>query len=121
MTEKEKEKLIETSMKNLEISREEAIQMLADDEEDFETEEMKELAKKGKEVTKGMAGRKVDAYGKASKRERKADMQKRMLIEILSQTLENIGCEFEVTNIEREILFTAEGRKFKIVLSAPRK
>lgn len=121
MTEKEKEEFILKSMKNLEISREDAEQLLRDDEEDIETEEMKAIAKKGKEVTKGMAGRKVDAYGKTSKRERKADADKRELIDLFVKTLELAEIAPNVTNIEREILFTFHDRKFKIVLSAPRK
>lgn len=118
---KDQENFIKTAMKNLEITREQALQMLHDDEMDIETPEMKEVAKKAKAVTKGMAGRKVDAYGKASKRVYKADEDKRLLIKLLSELLENQTLEYEVTNIEREINFKMNNRRFRIILSAPRK
>ena len=57
----------------------------------------------------------------AVKRERKANNDKRDLISAISKSLEEVGAETEVTNIEREIVFQFNGTKYKIVLSAPRK
>jgi hypothetical protein len=54
------------------------------------------------------------------KKERKADTDKAKLI---ADLLDGIlyAEDVEITNPEREFLFTYNGRKFKVVLSAPRK
>ncbi len=58
---------------------------------------------------------------KLDKRERKADEDKRKLVELLAAA---VGMATEnaptITNIERQIDFEFNGRKFRIVLSAPR-
>lgn len=54
-----------------------------------------------------------------TKRERKADNDKRHLMEIIRQSLSN-ATEVEITNPERELTFCYNGKKYKIVLSAPR-
>jgi hypothetical protein len=55
-------------------------------------------------------------------REKKQDSDKRSLIQQMVDSLENdfpcIPCE--ITNPEREFLFTYHGKKYKVVLSAPR-
>jgi hypothetical protein len=53
-------------------------------------------------------------------RERKEDTDKRTLINALSGSLECLCDDIEIVNPEREFLFTFGGRKFKVVLSAPR-
>lgn len=56
------------------------------------------------------------------KRERKPNEDKRILIQTIVNAL-SADCDapMEVTNIEREINFTYGGKKYKIVLSCPRK
>lgn len=54
-----------------------------------------------------------------TKRERKADNDKRHLMKIIRQSLSN-ATEVEITNPERELTFCYNGKKYKIVLSAPR-
>lgn len=55
------------------------------------------------------------------KRTRKENPTKRELIEVLKGALEGFEVEnLEVTNIERELVFTLGGVKYKVVLSAPR-
>lgn len=55
------------------------------------------------------------------KRERKANDDKRTLIEIISNAVNAVADEaVEVTNIEREMVFHYKGAKYKVVLSAPR-
>lgn len=55
------------------------------------------------------------------KRTRKENPTKRELIEVLKGALEGFEVEnLEVTNIERELVFTVGGVKYKVVLSAPR-
>ena len=119
------EKRIKSCAKILGLSIEEATQMLADDERIDRGEKLFELSPEQKKASKTarQAPRKVDAYGKATARERKTDTDKHDLIQLIAKTLWNspdFVSQFEVTNPEREITLTANGRKFKIVLSAPR-
>lgn len=112
------EQKIQQLMTALGISREEALQVIADDEAIDRGAKMFELApelaagaKKARQV-----GRKA---GTPNKRERKEDADKRFLIEQLTNALSDTQ-DLQVTNPEREIVFTHNGRKFKVVLSAPR-
>lgn len=120
------EEKILNMMNLLGITREEAIEVIQCDEDidrnkkmDFDlTPEQEKNAKKMR--TTGT--RAVDAYGKVRTRERKADEDKRFLINIISECLQNAAVgDIDITNIEREINFVCNDRKFKIVLSAPRK
>ena len=66
-------------------------------------------------------GHKAPTVYKHTKRERKADNDKRFLVELLKNALttERIA-EVTITNPERQIDFMVNERKFRIVLSAPR-
>lgn len=123
------ENKIAEMMKLLDLSREEAIELINEDKEidrmtvkqaesDL-TDEQKKAIKKVKSGAKSVKA--VNAYGKTVTRERKADETKRELINILQESLKEISENLEITNIERQIDFTVKGRKFRIVLSAPRK
>lgn len=110
-------------MEVLKISYEEAMKVVEDDDIidaggrcDWETEptaEEKKIMRKARQ-----ADRTVTA-GKAT-RTRAEDADKRRIIQDVRVLLEGLGAEVEVTNIEREIEFNLDGRKFKITLSAPR-
>jgi hypothetical protein len=114
------EKKIQALMKSLDVSRDEAIQIIKDDEDIddgkklFElTPEQEKNSKKARQVSRGASKTPV-------KRERKADNDKRELINTLNNAILSVGTDIQVTNIEREIIFKYNNRKFKIVLSAPR-
>ena len=65
-----------------------------------------------------------NGYTKPKERAKAEDRQKRFLIDIISNALNGHilgGCSMEITNPEREINFEYNNRKFKIVLSCPRK
>ena len=124
------EKRIAELMQTLDLTREEAIELIQEDEkvdkmtvketESDLTAEQKQAIKKAKGGAKA-----VDAFGKKRVVERKADEDKRTLISLLYNTLHSAddpSCEnIEVTNPERQIDFNMNGRRFRIVLSAPRK
>lgn len=123
------ENKIAEMMKLLDLTRDEAIELINEDKEvdrmtvkqaesDL-TAEQKKAIKKIKGGAKSVKA--VNAYGKTVTRERKADETKRELINILQESLNEVAENLEVTNIERQIDFTVKGRKFRIVLSAPRK
>lgn len=80
----EKEKAIQTYMKKLNISHEEAEQLWEDDQEDYigeEGEKMTENAKKLKRYEKGENAR------KKSTRERKVDTVKKYLLDLIVEGL----------------------------------
>lgn len=79
-------------------------------------DELKAGAKKARQ-----ADRKPTTYD-FSKRERKPNDSKRTIIAALAETARELADsgEVDITNIEREMLFVANGVKYKIVLSAPR-
>lgn len=124
-----KEEMIAKHMNTLGITREEAIQLIADDEEidhmirtsDIDgdlTEEQRKSAKKARQADRKPTVYKFDT----TKRKRAENTGKRFLIDEIKKCLENAGADsLEVTNPEREIIFMSEGTKYKIVLSAPRK
>lgn len=126
------EKRIAELMKTLDLSRGEAIKLIQEDEmvdkmtvketESDLTDEQKQAIKKAKGGAKA-----VDAFGKKRVVERKADEDKRYLINVIQTVLANESeVNFEITdidviNIERQIDFKMNNRRFRIVLSAPRK
>lgn len=62
-----------------------------------------------------------NGYTKA-KREKKVDIEKRAIIQCMTEIAENLADNGTVnlTNAEREFDFVYKGRKFKVVLSCPR-
>ena len=124
-----KEEMIAKHMNVLGITREEAIQLIADDEEidrmtrtsDIDgdlTAEQRKSAKKARQADRKPTVYKFDT----TKRKRAENTGKRFLIDEIKKCLEKAGADnLEVTNPEREIVFMSEGTKYKIVLSAPRK
>ena len=65
-------------------------------------------------------GQKTKGNYQFTQRERKADNDKRDIVEALKALAEDIGGNVAVINPERELTFERNGRKYKIVLSAPR-
>ena len=81
------------------------------------TQEQKASAKKARQ-----GDRKPTVY-KFNTREKKADLDKAKLIHLLSDCLGMVTAnenDLTVTNAERQIDFVYNGRKFRVVLSAPR-
>ena len=66
--------------------------------------------------------RRADRTDTPKKAERKPNADKRILLEQLVNAIDGspIHAQCEVTNAEREFLFTYNGIKYKVVLSAPR-
>ena len=121
MTKTEKEKQIQ-ALKNLGLTDKEVAEVLADDKKIdkgaklFELpDELKEGAKKARN-----AGN-CKGYTKPASREKKVDNDKRFLIETLKLALLPFAENVEIANPEREMTFTHNSKKYKIVLSCPRK
>ena len=113
---------IQKLMKMLDLTEDEAKQLIADDEAIDKGEKLFELTQEQKQTEKKMrqADRKVDAYGKTTKRERKADNDKAFLLNELFKSILPICETYEIQNGEREFTFTYHEKKYKVILSQPR-
>ena len=81
-----------------------------------QTQEQKNASKKYRQ-----GQRTTPTVYKHDKRERKADNDKRKLVELVAAAVAMVTESAPtVTNVERQIDFEFNGRKFRIVLSAPR-
>lgn len=121
------EKQIQHAMKTLDLTRDEAIAMLQEDEAIDRganphplTPEQEKASKAARIVSTGPRQTPV-------KRERKPNEEKRFIIDKL---VECIMCDVDkqrgtvivdIENPERQIDFTYNGTRYRIVLSAPRK
>ena len=116
MEETRKEKL----MRILDISAEEAEQLIADDISIDKGEKLFELSEEQKKVEKKMrqADRAPTTY-KFNKRERKTDNDKIFLLDLMMKALP-AQSQCEVVNPEREFTFMYNGKKYKITMSCPR-
>lgn len=109
------------AMQKLGMSGEEIADVLESDKRIDRGEKLFEL---DPELEKGAkkarrADRKPTAYN-FQKRERKADNDKREIIQCIDDALCCLVDNVEVINPEREILFIYNDKKYKVVLSAPR-
>ena len=113
---------IQQMMTLLGCDEETAKQVIADDERIDKGEKLfEQTAEQKAESKKYRQGDRKPTVYKLDKRERKADADKRQLICLLAATVQEIADgEPAVTNVERQIDFEFRGRKFRIVLSAPR-
>ena len=113
------------ALAKLGLTDEEIKQVLADDKRIDKGEKLFELtAKQEREAKKARnVGRAPTAY-KFTKRERKPDEDKKVLCQTMIEALIEAGMidnsTLHIENIEREFLFKHNGRKYKVVLSAPR-
>ena len=110
-----KESEIQKMMQKLQLTREEAIQLLQDDEDDISVELTTEQKKVAKEMSQ--ADRKKEKTPR--KRERKPNEDKRSLI---SKFIECLGSleTLDIVNPEREFVFTYNGEKYRVTLMKPR-
>ena len=105
--------------KALDISLDEAMEVLQADSQIDKGEKLFELTEEQKKVSKSA---RITTSGQYTftKRERKPDNDKRELLNTLFQAVVAIAESAEVVNPEREVLLQFHGRKFRILLSAPR-
>ena len=113
------------ALAKLGLTDEEIKQVLADDKRIDKGEKLFELsAEQEREAKKARnVGRAPTAY-KFTKRERKPDEDKKVLCQTMIEALIEAGMvdnsTLHIENIEREFLFKHDGKKYKVVLSAPR-
>ena len=114
------EKLLQL-MQTLDLTEDEAQELLADDERIDKGEKLFELTEEQKANSKKARQTGTRTQTTPTKRERKEDLDKEILIQVLVNALVNGEItEYSVTNPERQIDFEFNNRKFRVVLSAPR-
>ena len=111
------------AMRKLGMTEDEIKQVLADDKRIDKGEKLFELTAEQEKASKQarQADRKPTVYkldNTAGKRSRKADTDKQEIMRKLLDCFDEYAPQ--VINAEREFTFTYNGKKFKIVLSAPR-
>lgn len=109
------------ALKNLGLTDEEIIKVIEDDEKIDKGEKLFELPKeleKGAKKARNVGNCK--GYTKPTNKEKKVDEDKKFLIETLELALSPFAENVEIANPEREMTFTYNGKKYKIVLSCPR-
>ena len=111
---KQKEKL----MKILNCSAEEAIEIINSDKQIDRGEKLFDLDPELEAGAKKV--RQADRKPTTAKREKKADADKGFLLNLLFSAVLPYCDTYEVSNAERELVFTYKGKKYKVVLSAPR-
>lgn len=123
MTKAEKEKQIQ-ALKNLGLTDEEVAEVLADDEKIDKGAKLFELPKELEEgAKKARNAGNCKGYTKPKERKKKMDINKLAIIQNLGEIAENMADDrtINVINPEREFEFVYNGKKYKIVLSCPRK
>lgn len=115
------EEKIQKLMKSLNISREEALEVIAEDKRIDRGEKLYELdpeLEKGAKKARQADRKKSDT---PTKRERKPKPEKAEICSAMMAGLAELGVvDFNITNPEREFLFTHNGTKYKVTLACPR-
>jgi hypothetical protein len=110
----------ELALYSLGLSEEEVADVLDTDRRIDKGEKLFDLPKELEEGAKKarMSGN-CNGYTKTV-REKKVDEDKKFLMEIITDEISNHAQCFTIVNAERELTFTYNGKKYKIVLSCPR-
>lgn len=115
---------IERSMKCLEISKDEAIQMWLEDEGYLENEEQEELCRKAKEnrVTATIHQAKATEPKKKAQKERvrKENPTKEKIIAETAEMLRQFADNVQILNVGKLISFELDGKKFEFDLKQKR-
>lgn len=114
---------IERSMKTLNLTKEEAIQVWLEDEGYLENEEQEELCKKAKENRITATIHEASATKKKTQRERvrKENPTKEMVIAEIAKILPNFAENVQVLNVGKLISFTIGENTYEIDLKQKRK
>ena len=113
------------ALRKLGLTDAEIEQVLADDKRIDKGEKLFELSAEQEKASKQArkADRAPTVYkldNTAGKRSKKADEDKATLLNALFTAILPLCDTYEVQNAEREFTFTFKGKKYKVVLSAPR-
>ena len=122
MNDKDKDKQVEKLINLLGCSMSEALDIIKSDEQIDKGEKLFELTQEQKQAAKSAT---ITTSGKArkktKKRIKKKDHNKLSLMNNIINSLNNCVQDINVINPEREITFMYNDKKYKLVLSVPRK
>lgn len=109
------------AMKSLDLTREEAIEMLADDEAIEKGEKLFELSDEQKKVAKEMTSAGGGKHKERKPRERKVDTDKQTIIDVVRDGLERDLVDWGLmenitTKNESELSFTYNGNAYTLKL-----
>ena len=109
-------------METLDLTEEQALELIESDKEIDKGAKLFELTPEQEKASKKARATGTRTQTTPTKRERKADLDKQFLISILYKALADNTNDavVDITNPERQIDFEHNGRKFRVVLSAPR-
>lgn len=111
------EKKISEMMKALGCTREEAIQVIADDEAIDHGEKLFEISAEEKKVVKAMTATGTKKRTTTTKRERKPDFEKQAIISQIADFLSDFdGFSVKIVNNEREIQLLVGENDYSITL-----
>lgn len=112
------------AMQDLGLTDSEIAELLETDRKIDKGEKLFELPKELQQGAKKarMTGMKKPTVYNFNQRQKKIDEDKRQIISLLAETIENItdSGTVDINNPERELTFNYKGKKYKIVLSCPR-
>lgn len=112
---------IQKLMKSLDLTREEAIQLMMDDKEIDRGAKMFELDPELEKGAKKARQAERKANSTPTKRERKPKPEKQEICSAMMDGLRELGVEdFTISNPEREFIFIHNGTKYKVTLACPR-
>ena len=111
---------LDNAIQKLEISQKEAIQLYLEDNDFIENVEVETLTKKAKSA-KVLPGAKKAGQRKTATREKKPDIEKEQLIELLTEALTEKGYSVEILNKSKLISFTIGDNVYKLDLIKQRK
>lgn len=118
----DKEKTILNYMEKLGIDRAEAEQLFQDEQEDWQSEEMKEMEKKAKEVSRTIHdAHTFDPKKPKVERKRAENVEKQQIINELFETVIQFADTGEITNKEKYISFKIGENDYEINLICKRK
>lgn len=115
-----KKDLAKKYMEKLQISFEEAMQLVEDDADDFIGDEGEEMTAKAKEVTASEKQQSYEAKKKRKPKERKVDEEKGYILKTVSEVIEGMGAEKLSLKTETELSFLFNGNSYTLKLTKHR-
>lgn len=107
-------------MEKLQISFEEAMQLVEDDADDFIGDEGEEMTEKAKEVTASEKSQSDDAKKKRKPKERKVDEEKGYILKTVSDVVAEMGAESLSLKTETELSFIFNDNSYTLKLTKHR-
>lgn len=113
-------KKVEKLMRALDISEEEALQLIADDKAIDKGEKLFELSAEQQKAAKQYTRADSKPQTNPAKREKKVDADKVEIMQTIDDALCSLVDNVEERTNDRELIFFYNDKKYKLVLSCPR-